>query len=1100
MTTPELASYFYSRIQLALNAETPGRSIRDFRVVLDSLFRYLTKEDKRTFSNLYARIQYVCDKLQIEATVQQELSALRILSNRLEKSGVDPTQEEYLLAIKTIAEAVALFLAVPVPESLLEEYRLVAGKVFGKPVVVPTEFVPTLKPVILEVHPLTEDEDGVKQFSVFCKEETLGEINVLLSQSPQNDLSILHKMIRPYDTVLLLRCVKVAGKENEYVTTPQSQVVLEPDLLIDISELAECFTNRLAYPLHYIVKKLIPQSYSESAFKGNMVNALLDAVIRKKDSQFIQVFKEAVADNVFQAASYGKETLNRIYQDITRDHWKNLSQVSAQVQGKPVRIEPSFFSSKFGIQGRLDVMVEDNEDENRKEIIELKSGRAPDLNTWVNHGMQVVGYNMLLSSTFGEKRIGSSTILYSASPDTALRNVSSNQLMENRLLAVRNEVVSLLLQLADGKYDCLSAIVPSYAEGLPAFAKNDYLHFFEHYSKAEPLNRSYYHHFLSFVIREYLNAKCGMYSAPEREDETDGFAALWLHTEDDKIANFSIIRKLCFHSVMEDGYRVVFRQQESQHHNFRSGDTVILYPRSNGLLEPWQQQMVKARIDVFTKGELVLSLNNHQLDEEYFSKYEEWVIEHDMYESTFWVATRSLFTVLNSASSHRLSLLMGERAPASGNASSVNPEGMNANQTEILNKALAAKEYFLLQGPPGTGKTSTLLTHLVQELSKKEGSIVIVAFTNRAVEEIAARLSERNIPFMRMGSRQSESEKLLRKYCEDGKIDQAANHIQSHRIFLGTVSSVAGRTNQLRLFRKELDTLIVDEASQLTEPQLISLVMEFSKFILIGDQNQLPPVVAQDSTFCAVQDPLLNEAGIADLRNSLFERLMKKARTSGWTHAYGMLTTHFRMHEDIAGLINHYYAHQLACGREQQREAGIQKKEADNRWAKILAAGRTIFVPSPRESGSRFHTSEADRVVGILTHLQEVYGADFGKETVGVVTPWRTQIGKIRSLLPENDQLSDLNIDTVERFQGSENDIIIVSMAVCHVAQLGMLHSKGSFGYTSEGKFSEIEVDRKLLVTLSRARKQVILLGDEQVLRASRHYARVLDNMLRVEF
>jgi superfamily I DNA and/or RNA helicase len=117
---------------------------------------------------------------------------------------------------------------------------------------------------------------------------------------------------------------------------------------------------------------------------------------------------------------------------------------------------------------------------------------------------------------------------------------------------------------------------------------------------------------------------------------------------------------------------------------------------------------------------------------------------------------------------------------------------------------------------------------------------------------------------------------------------------------------------------------------------------------------------------------------------------------------------------------------------------------------------------------------------------------------VGVVTPWRTQIGLIRHLIGQDDVLQSINIDTVERFQGSENQIILVSMAVSHPAQMQMLRSPGTFYWEEGAEIRSVDVDRKLLVSLSRAMNQVILFGDERVLMSDAVYQKAISAMQRI--
>ena len=103
-----------------------------------------------------------------------------------------------------------------------------------------------------------------------------------------------------------------------------------------------------------------------------------------------------------------------------------------------------------------------------------------------------------------------------------------------------------------------------------------------------------------------------------------------------------------------------------------------------------------------------------------------------------------------------------------------------------------------------------------------------------------------------------------------------------------------------------------------------------------------------------------------------------------------------------------------------------------------------------------------------------------------MVTPWRAQV-VIRAQIEDDPQLSEnVTVDTVERFQGGEKDIIIVSMAVFDPVQMQLVESADAQ-----------EVDRKLNVTVSRAREQLIVLGYEPALQASVFYAQLLEKIRR---
>lgn len=1097
------AQLLFQRIEAAARLTDRASQVRDIRVILETMFKMLTHSETRSFSNLFGRMEFIFDKLQAQQIIREQLHGLRQYSNKLAHNDMDPSLEDGMRAIRAIAEGVEHFYKKNIPADIQAIYQPLGDKRFRQSKLPPSDQLLEIKPVILEIGDIQNTANDGAYFILNCREEALGEFELQLWKYKFNDLTALQQWLQPYDTILVLNCHKDANKKDSYVSNNMTQVILEPDILLDVSELAECFQMRGSYPILALLKKLVPQDYSQPAFQGNMVNAILDAAVRETNPDFKIAFKEAVADNVFQAAAYGKEILNDIYRDIRNRHWSNIVTVANQYRDKPNRIEPTFFSATYGLQGRLDLLVEDEKDETLKEVVELKSGKAPDGNPWKSNEMQVVGYNLLLKSTFGKHRHGSSSIFYSSAGGSPLRNVVSNEINENMLLMARNELVYYYLQLARGNMDILQRIAGM--RDLPSFKVAEVVNFETTYTNAGVLEKKYYHHFLCFIMRQWLHEKCGMYAHPERIEDGDGFAALWKQDEAQKKSEYNIISGLKFREFNANNATVLFQMEDSEaQHNFRPGDTAILYRSLTTEPAALKQQVIKGRVDRVGSGELLFSLNNRQLDGSYFAKEGiTWLVEHDIFESNYWVASRSLFSVLNPANKTKFQLLLGWNTPgicdAAHSVTLTDTGGLNENQQQVISKALAAKDYFLVQGPPGTGKTSTLLPRLVKEILQREkGTVLVVAFTNRAVEEIAIRLKQQQVDFIRFGGRGSDAEKELRQYCTDGNIEAASDFIQSKRVFLATVTTMSGRLDSLKQLKEHLDTVIVDEASQLTEPQLLGLLMDRKKFILIGDQNQLPPVVAIHEAFCQVKDEDMRNAGITDLRTALFERLFRTARRQNWAHAIDMLNTHFRMHDDIAKLINPWYGNQLRSGRAGQQNKSEEEwhttpDDSEDRWHEILQKGRVIYMPSVREPKSKHHLQEAQRVVTLLRYLRKKYGPTFTSEKVGVVTPWRTQIGLIRNLIGKDEVLQQINIDTIERFQGSENDIIIVSMAVYHPSQVNLLTSPGKYPHTNEqGEIEEIEVDRKLLVTLSRARNQVILMGYHSALEFSRHYSTIM--------
>lgn len=137
------------------------------------------------------------------------------------------------------------------------------------------------------------------------------------------------------------------------------------------------------------------------------------------------------------------------------------------------------------------------------------------------------------------------------------------------------------------------------------------------------------------------------------------------------------------------------------------------------------------------------------------------------------------------------------------------------------------------------------------------------------------------IDFLRLGHESAaQQDRTLSRVAEGMKINQLREYVSSRRVILSTVSAYVSRADDLKeLFPR--DVVLVDEASQLTEVQLGGVLAGFRKFVLLGDQKQLPAVTLQSGAYARVEDPDLRAKGLYDLRDSLFERLWRYARTAG---------------------------------------------------------------------------------------------------------------------------------------------------------------------------------------------------------------------------
>jgi superfamily I DNA and/or RNA helicase len=401
---------------------------------------------------------------------------------------------------------------------------------------------------------------------------------------------------------------------------------------------------------------------------------------------------------------------------------------------------------------------------------------------------------------------------------------------------------------------------------------------------------------------------------------------------------------------------------------------------------------------------------------------------------------------------------------------------------------------------------------MVEALLAEGQQILLTAYTNRAVDEICkavAAITPAPPRFIRMG-REAACDPAWRPYLADRALadcrtrDDVRRRLAHCPIIVGTVSTLASRADLFRL--KHFDVAIVDEATQILEPQLLPLLCRrdatgrhdaIDRFILIGDHKQLPAVVQQTPDDSRIADPALRALGLTNLRHSLFERLY---RSHADPRAVDRLHRQGRMNQEVADFPNRafYGGHLSIVGLPHQQGAlTLAPALAADPFADLLTR-RVAFLPAAPQAAAtpsgtgfiKYNHGEAGIAADLAAAIYRQYAATTGftPATLGIITPYRSQIALIRRALAAQGipALREVTVDTVERFQGSERDVIIYSFCVNSAAQLALLAN------LTEADWQVI--DRKLNVVLTRARCQIFLVGAPELLRLNPIYARLLDH------
>lgn len=919
-------------------------------------------------------------------------------------------------------------------------------------------------------------------------------------------------------------------------------IILEPDYLIDASALAECFQDYCISPLHYFRNKLEEKENRSYLLLGNLANFFLDELIysdNTEDVSFNEVFLKSFRQSPFEYTSctdIENPVDFREFMIRARGLFENIKRVvrddfnKLNIDKDYSTLEPSFFSAKYGVQGRLDLLHVYPDSANAK-IIELKSGRLPypannPTQITLNHVVQTYVYRLMVDSVFGTDNYKvEASILYASSdtPGENIRAASLNGELEKAILNLRNHIIINEHNINTGGVDYVADIFKTLfnhiktPERIPIFYINKINSIESVLHKSSAIERLYFYRYIQFISKELYHQKIG-----DIEYETPtGMASLWNTKFEERAEALEVLYDLSIREIDDIGndMTIIFdrngRSSEfsssNEIVNFRDGEICIVYPREDDNDTVLNKQILKGTIVKITAGEVIVRFRYKQRNSHFFENNRLWAIEHDSLDTSYNSMYKGLYAFIKS-SAEKKELLLGIRPAEKANKSSYpdisskfytgnNFDSSYKNSIElypenVINMALTARDYFLIVGPPGTGKTSIFARRLIEEYYRNPNiNIMVIAYTNRAVDELCGAINAafecsagECDAFIRIGSELSCEEKyrhrLLQRVSEKfTDRESIRKEIDKTRIFVSTLASITGKMEIFSL--KKFDVSIIDEASQILEPQIIGLLPRFEKFILIGDHNQLSTIVMQEEKESLIEEQELSDIGITDCRDSFFERLLRRCISQGWTHSYTQLNKQGRMHEDIAAFPSaHFYENNLFTALEWQKENWNLNSSSDEPIEYIVSKHRAALFSTERlvhdNHSNKVNEAEAETVVSILKALQKVYhenGKEFRSSSVGIIAPYRNQIALIRHKLSESEipAFESVMIDTVERFQGSQRDIIIVSFCINRYEQFKFLCNLNH----------DATVDRKLNVALTRARQQLFLIGNADFL--SRH-------------
>ena len=817
--------------------------------------------------------------------------------------------------------------------------------------------------------------------------------------------------------------------EVGYATTGDSWVVLEPDFLVDVTGIR----SWVQCPRMYYLNKLSGVPLNYPVVKGTIVHEVFGDLLRGMD------LEASVTDRVEEA---GLELGLLGYEpDAVADEVRrNAAAIEGWLaQGTLTdedtwRSEFTLISPTFGLKGRADAL-------RRGTPVELKTGKNTNREPRFQDKIQAACYALMLEERGVDPDIG--TLLYTK--NTALdRNEASGDLAPAKEFPVGNGLLQFVVrtrnELAAMEWRALNdpGERPTVPTGYEADANCSYC--FEQdtcmvvsgrlnqESKAgqvgDPVpeaERAYFDRFYTAIEQE------------RRETHAE-YRKLWEQTPAERAADDRALvdlEPLSQTEIAENRWRLTARRTDDAVSKLRDGDVALA---SDG--DPITGHAELARIR--TLDETVVVETDEPVE----------LRRLDVYPSE--ISVDRMLTALHDAvlkgDERRKDVLFGRRDPAFAAERRTDGEPYidnNDAQNDAVQLAVTAEDCALIHGPPGTGKTYTI-ARAIRALVADGNRVLLSAFTNRAVDNALEALRDQGFDeVVRVGTETGVRDDMQDvRLIQRGDPTAKAAELRDAPVVAATTAACGSRVMRAC----EFDVAVVDEASQLTEPSTHAAITLADRFVLVGDHVQLPPVVRAEN----------------DLQTSLFERLIQ-----AHPDASVMLDRQYRMSQRIQAFASaEFYDGALRPASPEVAGQTLDDLGVDTSTLPPELGGGVGFVDPGGERDGNRNVREAERVVEVV---DAYLAAGVDADDIGVIAPFRAQVAEI-------SRQTAVTVDTVDRFQGSSKEVIIVS-----------------FVATDEIDGPIFEDHRRVNVALTRAKKHLTLVGDTGALASDPFYERLLN-------
>jgi DNA replication ATP-dependent helicase Dna2 len=409
---------------------------------------------------------------------------------------------------------------------------------------------------------------------------------------------------------------------------------------------------------------------------------------------------------------------------------------------------------------------------------------------------------------------------------------------------------------------------------------------------------------------------------------------------------------------------------------------------------------------------------------------------------------------------------------------------INIDQRRAIEKVMSARDYALVLGMPGTGKTTTI-AHIIRALVSQGKSVLLTSYTHTAVDNILLKLRDDKIPILRLGAIAKIAPGVQEFADLAAKPKETFEQIRSSWHDSPVVATTCLGINHPLFNERTFDYCIVDEASQITLPVCLGPIRMARTFVLVGDHNQLPPLVQNE------------EARVGGLDISLFKHLsdMHPSSVVNLEHQY-------RMCEEVMTLSNNLiYDGRLKCGTPEVAARSIYipniaalKAHHFNPtnlsqctksicpapakgacWLRDLlspsAKARFVntdpLLPLSREEAKGNRIVNPTEVTICVQLVESLLSVGIPASSIGVMTHYRSQLSLLKNGLRAHP---DVEMHTADRFQGRDKEVIILSLVRSNEAK----------------SIGELLKDwRRINVAFTRAKTKLLVVGSRETLKGN---------------